>query len=792
MPRPLQRFGPILLLIAVEFASCLYLTLTRSIPSGHDGWQYFYLKYYVFNDFVEHGELPHWLPYVTHGAPATWWSVLQSGIFDPVMLGAARLLRLRDFFPIFYTLLFAEKMLLVGGTWLLASAHLRSRPAIFAVTAAVAGTTIWYTQPWWNFHAIVGLPMMLFFLHRTRFAFRWKWPIALSLLLYLQTFGQPSYHLPMTLLFLALYGVVVIAHREPADDGPHPFHFSAVGAFIFVLVNAAFVTELVWLRGARGEMAFGGNERAADGVVQLSTFLNYAGYTDLRTWNQFFSSLTPHLDFTVFAGFLIAGLTVLTFCSGPLNRPQRVFAWLAGLVVLVGTASPFATIIYYYWPLAGIFRHLALLAPAAKFFLIFLAGATFERLLDDTNRARFSGRTILVPFVALGPWLVLLIGFAFDHPRYRSYLDAMTTDALPTLGFYGLTKLSQRLWRAIGFLGLSLGVLVALVSRVRHGGSTARLGWIAAAILLLDVSTYGAREMRSRTITLLPQEAALFRFAPLPYVDHRLETSEAAGNARSAIFRRVTSQLIGVRYWTENLLWFVDSYRGTRSAYWSMAVDSLIKAVSMDKNPSPEDTFQPREQTSLPIISADRNAKVRLRSRGIICPDVASTARVLTAPAYRGQVALLTENRARPGMASSALSSVATSPCDASTLTPAENPSGPAGSVHVAGFTSNRAEFDVENQTASPLVMAYSDSWSGHWEATVDGKRAEVLRSDLAYKAVVVPPGKTRVVFAYRDRLAELVFTEQSVASLAFVAILIAPAFRRLISSPRPPTLGTR
>jgi hypothetical protein len=787
MLRRVQRFGPLLVLVAAEFVSCAYLALTHAIPAGHDGFQYFYLKYYVFNDVVENGELPHWLPYVTHGAPATWWSVLQSGIFDPVMLGAARLLHLHDFFPIFYTLLFAEKMLLVGGTWLLASQDLQSRPAIFAVTAAVAGTAVWYTQPWWNFHAIVGLPMMLFFLHRTLFTFRWKWPIALSLLLYLQTFGQPVYYLPMTLLFIAMYGVVVLAYHDPAAGRAPRFRFSAAGALMFVLVNAAFLTELLWLRRWGGEMASGSNERAADGGVQLTTFLNYAGYTDLRTWNQFFTSLTPHLDFTVFAGFLIAGLTVLTFCAGPLNRPQRVFAWLTGLVVLVATASPFATLIYYYWPLARIFRHLALIAPVAKFFCILLAGATFDRLLADTDRLRVSRRSILGPILALGPWLVLLAGFGFNHAGLRSYLAAMTSESLAVLDSYSLTKVSERLWRAVGFLGLTLGVFVAFLRQARRGGSIARLGWIAAGILFLDVSTYGAREMRTRTITLRTDEAALFHFAPLPYADRRFETPDDRGNVRRAAFASVMSRVVGARYWSENLLWFADTYRGGWSVYWSAALDSLLKTVSQEGLPAPESTLLPAAKGALPIVAAERAPKVRLLSRAIVCPDVPSTARVFLEPAYRGQVALLTENPSRRGMASSALSGVPTSPCDPSAVAVADDQPAPTGAVRIAAFTSNRAEFDVENQTAVPLLMTYSDSWNEHWEARVNGQVAEVIRSDLAYKTVVVPPGKARVVFDYRDRLAELAFAEQGAASLAFVVVLIAPAFRRrLISAPRP------
>src|SRR5262249_10151205 len=156
--------------------------------------------------------------------------------------------------------------------------------------------------------------------------------------------GQPLYYLPMTLLFLALYAVVAVGHRDPTA-APNRLSFSIVGLVGLAAVMTAFATEFVWLRRAITDMSFGGGERGADASVPLLPFTNSAGSTDLRTWNQFFSSLPPHLDFTVFGGFMVAALVVVPFSSGPLNRIQRMFAWLTIAVLLICTASPLATLI---------------------------------------------------------------------------------------------------------------------------------------------------------------------------------------------------------------------------------------------------------------------------------------------------------------------------------------------------------------------------------------------------------------------------------------------------------------
>lgn len=760
MLRPPHQLWPLFILVALEFAWCSYLAVARVVPAGHDGLQYFYLKHYVFSAVVADGEVPLWLPYVTHGAPSTWWTMLQSGIFDPLGLIAAKLLRAGDFFPIFYALLFAEKALLAIGTWLFASEHFKAPQAVFAATAAVSATAIWYTQPWWNFHAIVALPMMLFFLHRTLVAFRWVWVVALSLLFYLQTFGQPVYYLPMTLLFLALYAAVIVVHREAAP-GRRPFTFSLVGLLAVAGVIAAFATQLFWFRRSAAEMAFGSTGRSADGSIPLSTFFNYGGNTDLRMWNQFFLSLTPDLDFTMFAGFLIAGLAIVTFCSGPLNRIQRMFAWLTFGVLLVCTASPLATLIYYFWPLAGIFRHLSLLAPVAKFFVILLACATLDRLMHSTDRPRISARTLVVTAVVLGSWLIVLVLFSLDHARVRSLLSAMATAVM--LDTYGVEAVSRRLGQAIVFLSLTVGLLIGLLLAVRRSAATSVLGWAAAALLLFDVTAYGILEMRARSVALTRSEAPLFALGNLPYMSRRIDVPDAAPSMRREMLRRVWRLNVGSSYWTENLLWQSDTYRSHQpSIYWSSALDALLRTVSTSANPAPEHSLPAGGSGVVPLIAGLSASKTRLLAGAVVCPDTQSTARVLTAAGYRGQVALIT------GPPVAGIDAMA---CEPGAL-PVEAEAASTDAARIVQFSSNRAEFEVDNGGSKPAVLTYSDAWSERWQARVNGKVAPVLRSDLAYKAVVVPPGRSRVVFEYRDRMAEYVFLMQALASAAFVVML--------------------
>ena len=66
-----------------------------------------------------------------------------------------------------------------------------------------------------------------------------------------------------------------------------------------------------------------------------------------------------------------------------------------------------------------------------------------------------------------------------------------------------------------------------------------------------------------------------------------------------------------------------------------------------------------------------------------------------------------------------------------------------AGDARIARYEAERVTVDVATDVRSIVVL--TDSWSPGWEATVDGRRAAVLRVDHALRGVVVGPGTHRV-----------------------------------------------
>jgi hypothetical protein len=59
-----------------------------------------------------------------------------------------------------------------------------------------------------------------------------------------------------------------------------------------------------------------------------------------------------------------------------------------------------------------------------------------------------------------------------------------------------------------------------------------------------------------------------------------------------------------------------------------------------------------------------------------------------------------------------------------------------------------RLEYNVDVSDA--LWMYRPQSWDPWWTATIDGKRAKIVRADGVFSAIVVPAGAHRVVWQYR------------------------------------------
>jgi uncharacterized membrane protein YfhO len=58
-------------------------------------------------------------------------------------------------------------------------------------------------------------------------------------------------------------------------------------------------------------------------------------------------------------------------------------------------------------------------------------------------------------------------------------------------------------------------------------------------------------------------------------------------------------------------------------------------------------------------------------------------------------------------------------------------------------------EIIVEVDALSGAVLVLNDVWHPWWRATLDGAETEILRANVIFRAVAVPPGKHTVRFTF-------------------------------------------
>jgi hypothetical protein len=79
---------------------------------------------------------------------------------------------------------------------------------------------------------------------------------------------------------------------------------------------------------------------------------------------------------------------------------------------------------------------------------------------------------------------------------------------------------------------------------------------------------------------------------------------------------------------------------------------------------------------------------------------------------------------------------------------PAQAPSGEgSGAARIERY--HNTDIEIEADTTNGGFVVLNDVWHPWWQATVDGKPTEILKANLLFRAVVVPPGRHAVRFTF-------------------------------------------
>ena len=75
------------------------------------------------------------------------------------------------------------------------------------------------------------------------------------------------------------------------------------------------------------------------------------------------------------------------------------------------------------------------------------------------------------------------------------------------------------------------------------------------------------------------------------------------------------------------------------------------------------------------------------------------------------------------------------------------SPAEPAGTARIIFY--GNTEVAVETDSPSAALLVLTDVWHPWWRAAVDGTPAQILKADVLFRAVAVPPGRHVARFTF-------------------------------------------
>ncbi len=752
-----------LLLVGLEAALFCFLIFGRRTPHGHDGLLYFYLQYYFLNSSVTSGQIPLWMPYLTHGTVGTFWYFLQAGFLQQIFLYTGKLFQNFDFITLFYSGIFFDELILLLGMWLLARRIFTSPLSWFFVSAAALGSCIWVDQPAWNFHFYYAVPLVIYFLHRFFDTSRCRYFLLAGHLLVMQMFGSIPYFIPAVTLVLFLYfSFYFLTHADALAKFLQTFRLNWAFLASLAMVLLLFFSMYFTLTMGTDQVVSIRIGRNADRTASLDNFLHFGASPNPLKWVEIFLGISPLLDYTLYFGIISFCFLVLGLWYGQ-KKNYLPFLLTALIIQIFSAATPLASFFYYVWPLMKYFRHTGYMCVLAKPFLCILSGFGFEALHANRLKPKWPifGLGLLGLFLAWGLWI-----FSHDFWLFQKMINGISSQAVRFYGVYDKQMVAFRLGRTMT-MALLASLLLFMIAFFNFKKWSGFLIGFVLFVHLLDLFGYKFSELKSKTIALDADQYDLVKFMPVPFKRNRdidvstngprdqflknllVTLPEYGANLYGQLYSEITTfvyhdnlsvgafrldgwsrsiQILRVDEWLKPL----DDYL---KVYWRKVYgDSKDYGVSFF-----EYNLKFPEFSAAASKIAGLNGKIQFFRGACVFDSEEKMKAVMANDHYSGDIPLIFDSKIG-GAGTETL-------CSDSELSKLDMRM--SNDYRIVRFDSN--DLDVEaavpkNQTGqSQPWMLYSDVWHAFWKATVNGKPAEVYKTNLAYKSVKLEPGFNRI-----------------------------------------------
>ena len=800
--------------------SVLFYTviLSRNWIPIHDAFQITNIAYFIFNETAKHHAVPLWYPYINYGVDANWYLVFTLGPSLATLLPVAWLVGSGDLLHYYYLSMFLDELVLLVGTYLLARTLFKSRLTVLFVCVAMTGSTLWFAQPWWNFHLYYFVPLSAYLII-TGVARTELWRVlAGGLVMLISEFGNlPYFPVVHALTYALLLAGAWWAYRFDVRSA-----LRRAGAREWIVLAASVLTAGVYLV----LLAYGVHHINYDlgrtrNVVSPVDFLTYGGAIGVTKFTELFTGTSFDIDANVYAGVLVTSSAIFGLLWRPERRMAPFFATGAFLGLLSLGQESFVAPLLYEIPGVAYYRHIGLVLPLIKVMLIVLAGFGFDALISvgrqageeapgGARKAYLTKAAILVLMLGVALALAALAAYtmrAFHHQYVFSELSGASngfgTHVVPFLDHFALVAV---------FYAAAVGVLAAGVVRPQ-ALPVGVVGITLLAIQIVDVYSYRMSQFQMHMVPIDAQYRQLFAFSDKPFALERVKdpmTNDAFRIVEAHFSQRIDPGWYefctkleqmhcyynfgdtkeGVHYNTTEPFAGFDPCRSIfRVDYWLPGVDTFYRAATglplHDLNALPRgydhvSVFFPITDTRVERAIGCEFPKLQLFSSITVIRSEREMAQFMREPLYKGDLLL------------ASASDYAAYRRDGGTAEPG-GIEDPGAETPVNANTRARGQVRVVRASADSLVVRttlprgtakywlyVADAWHPFWHAEVNGRSTPILRANFGFKAVQIPGGAATVTLTYRSALLSTAFTIAEALLIATMLLVLTVAGRLL------------
>ena len=769
--------------------SVLFYTviLSRNWIPIHDTFQITNIAYVLFNEVVTHHAIPLWYSYINYGVDTNWFLDFAVGPSLATLLAVARLLGRGDLLQYYYLSMFLDELVLLVGAYLLARALFKSRLTIFFVCIAMTGSTLWFAQPWFNFHLYYFVPLAAYFVV-TGSVRNELWRIlAGGLVLLISEFGNLPYF-PVVHAFTYAF-LVAGAWWAHMFDIRSALRRSGMreGAVLAACVLTAGVYLLFLAYGVNHVNYNLGREHT---LVSAENFLTHGGAIGLRKFAELFTGTSWDIDVNAYAGVLVTSSAVFGLLWAPERRMAPFLGTAAFFTLLSMGKESFVAPLVYEIPGVAYYRHVGLVLPLIKVMLIVLSGFGFDALIHageqvektpqhSARRAYVISATILVIMLLLALALAALAVISLMEFG-REYVFPVLSDATSWFEQHTSGFLARVIF-VVAIYVTAVGVLVTASLRVR---TTATVVGIALVMIQgIDVYSYRMSQFQEHMVPIDSSYRRLFAFVDRPFaVERTLDPmSNPAFRIIDSHFSRpieadwyhhcITSTGVHCYYpfrdYKEGQIYnTIDPFSGLdpcrsifKVDYWLPGVDTFYRAVTgmplhnLDALPRGYEEgriYFPINDKRLEKAIGCEFPKLQVFSSVTVIRDEREMAQFMRDPRYEGNL-LLASGPDYVAYRTNGGAELARPEDKGAVVRPGAN-SRVLGEVRVVASTADSLTARTSLPESLGKYWLYvADAGHPFWHARVNGVETPILRANFGFQAVQVPGGMATVTFAYRS-----------------------------------------